>query len=200
MSHEHGMPWKIVGFCSLALAAPGVAREAPQGLDEALSGQVARPEPRREMPRVVLPPEFWSPSPTASDFIRELRETETTKLPSADTPYRGEDPNASTARSRNPPLSPERTIAYVALADPVPGTRLDERCEQIREEIEAECLRIEKNGAPQGKEAIGAACVNVWARHEGARLAGMLDPKGDLYQRRFLRMREEEARGDRSSD
>ena len=169
----------------------------PQGLDEALSGQVAlKPEPKRETPRIMLAPEFWSPSPSQSDFIRELRETETTKLPSADTPYPEADPNASTFRSKNPPLSPERTIAYVALADPAPGTSLDQRCEQIRAEIESELARIEKNGTPQGKEAIAAACVNVWARHEGARLAGMLDPKSDVYQQRLLRMLAERRPGE----
>ena len=192
MFREHGLPWKIVGFFSLALAPPGLrwaqAQQVPQGLDEVLSGQVAvKPEPKRETPRIVLAPEFWSPSPSQSDFIRELRETETAKLPSADTPYPEADPNASTFRSKNPPLSPERTIAYVALADPAPGTSLDQRCEQIRAEIEAELARIEKNGTPQGKEAVAAACVNVWARHEGARLAGMLDPKSDVYQQRLAR-------------
>ena len=144
----------------------------------------------------MLAPEFWSPSPSQSDFIRELRETETTKLPSADTPYPEADPNASTFRSKNPPLSPERTIAYVALADPAPGTSLDQRCEQIRAEIETEHVRIEKNGSPQGKEAVAAACVNVWARHEGARLAGMLDPKSDVYQQRLLRMLAERGPGE----
>ena len=144
--------------------------------------------------------EFWSPSPSQSDFIRELRETDTAKLPSADTPYPEADPNASTFRSKNPPLSPERTIAYVALADPAPGTSLDQRCEQIRAEIEAEHARIEKNGTPQGKEAVAAACVNVWARHEGARLAGMLDPKSDVYQQRLAHARRQEARGDRSAN
>ncbi|MGZ3316501.1 MAG: hypothetical protein ACXU95_04280, partial [Isosphaeraceae bacterium] len=119
----------------------------PQGLDEALSGQVPpKPQPKRETPRIMLAPEFWSPSPSQSDFIRELRETETSKLPSADTPYPEADPNASNFRSKNPPLNPERTIAYVALADPAPGMSLDQRCEQIRAEIEAELARIEKNG------------------------------------------------------
>ena len=187
MFREHGLPWKIVGFFSLALAPPGLrwaqAQQVPQGLDEVLSGQVVvKPEPKRETPRIMLAPEFWSPSPSQSDFMRELRETETTKLPSADTPYPEADPNASTFRSKNPPLSPECTIAYVALADPAPGMSLDQRCEQIRAEIEAEHARIEKNGSPQGKEAVAAACVNVWARHEGARLARMLDPKSDVYQ------------------
>ena len=51
----------------------------------------------------MLAPEFWSPSPSQSDFIRELRETETAKLPSADTPYPEADPNASNFRSKNPP-------------------------------------------------------------------------------------------------
>ena len=175
------------------------AQQVPQGLDEALSGQAApKPEPKRETPRIMFAPEFWSPSPSQSDFIRHLRETETSKLPSADTPYPEADPNASTYRSKNPPLIPERTIAYVALADPVPGTSLDQRCEQIRAEIESELARIEKNGTPQGKEAIAAACVNVWARHEGARLAGMLDPKGDTYRQRFLRMRAESRPGETS--
>jgi len=201
MFREHGLPWKLVGFFSLALAPPGLtwaqAEQVPQGLDEALSGQVARPaEPKRETPRIVLAPEFWSPSPSQSDFIRHLRETETTKLPSADTPYPEADPNASNFRSKNPPLSPKRTIAYVALADPAPGTSLDQRCEQIRAEIGSELARIEKNGTPQGKEAIAAACVNVWARYEGARLAGMLDPTSDVYQQRLLRMRAERTPGE----
>ena len=201
MFREHGLPWKIVGFFSLALAPPGLtwaqAEVLPQGLDEALRGQVApKPEPKRETPRIMLAPEFWSPSPSQSDFMRELRETETTKLPSADTPYPEADPNASTFRSKNPPLSPERTIAYIALADPAPGTSLDQRCEQIRAEIESELARIEKNGTPQGKEAPAAACVNVWARHEGARLAGMLDPTSDVYQQRLLRMLAERVPGE----
>ncbi|MGZ3300984.1 MAG: hypothetical protein ACXWO3_08900, partial [Isosphaeraceae bacterium] len=201
MFREHGLPWKLVGFFSLALAPPGLtwakAQQMPQGLDEALSGQVARPaEPKREISRIMLAPEFWSPSPSQSDFIRHLRETETTKLPSADTPYPEADPNASNFRSKNPPLSPERTIAYVALADPAPGMSLDQRCEQIRAEIESELARIEKNGTPQGKEAVAAACVNVWARHEGARLAGMLDPKSDVYQQRLLRMLAERTPGE----
>ena len=112
MFREHGLPWKLVGFFSLALAPPDLrwaqAEQVPQGLDEALSGQVAvKPQPKRETPRIMLPPEFWSPSPSQSDFIRELRETETTKLPSADTPYPEADPNASNFRSKNPPLSPD---------------------------------------------------------------------------------------------
>ena len=83
----------------------------------------------------------------------------------------------------------------------LPGTSLDQRCEQIRAEIESELARIEKNGTPQGKEAVAAACVNVWARHEGARLAGMLDPKSDIYQQRLLRdARGEGARGDGSAN
>jgi len=204
MFREHGLLWKIVGFFSLALAPPGLrwaqaqqAQQVPQGLDEALSGQVAvKPEPKRETPRILLAPEFWSPSPSQSDFIRKLRETETSKLPSADTPYPEADPNASTFRSKNPPLSPERTIAYVALADPAPGTSLDQRCEQIQAGIEAEHARIEKNGTPQGKEAVAAACVNVWARHEGARLAGMLDPRSDVYQQRLARMLAERRPGE----
>ena len=90
MFREHSLPWKIVGFFSLALAPPGLtsaqAQQVPQGLDEALSGQVVpKPEPKRETPRIVLAPEFWSPSPVQSDFIRELRKTKTTDLPSADT-------------------------------------------------------------------------------------------------------------------
>ena len=201
MFRDHDLPWKLVGFFSLALAPPGLtsaqAEVLPQGLDEALRGQVAvKPQPKRETPRIMLAPEFWSPSPSQSDFIRHLRETETTKLPSADTPYPEADPNASNFRSKNPPLSPERTIAYVALADPAPGTSLDQRCEQIRAEIESELARIEKNGTPQGKEAIAAACVNVWARHEGARLAGMLDPTSDVYQQRLLRMLAERGPGE----
>ena len=176
-------------------------QEMRRGLDEALSGQVARPpEPKRVIPRIVLAPEFWSPSPSQSDFIRKLRETETTNLPSADTPYPEADPGALSYRSKNPPLSPERTIAYVALADPAPGTSLEQRCEQTRAEIEAESARIEKNGAPQGRETVAAACVNVWARHEGARLAGMLDPKSDVYQQRLAPARGEGARGNGSAD
>jgi hypothetical protein len=190
MSREHGLPWTIVGFCSLALATPGLPQDASQGLDEALRGQVAKSaEPKRETPRMVVPIEFWSPSPSASDFIRELRETETTKLPSAETPYPEADPNAGTSRSRNSELSPEHTIIYAALSDPLPGTSLDRRCDQIRAEIEAERARIEKNGNFAGKGAVAAACVRVWARHEGARLAGMLDPTGEVYRQRLAWMR-----------
>ena len=76
MFREHGLPWKIVGFFSLALAPPGLtaqAQQVPQGLDEALSGQVAaKPEPKREIPRIMLAPEFWSPSPSQNDFIKPL--------------------------------------------------------------------------------------------------------------------------------
>ncbi|MGZ3481624.1 MAG: hypothetical protein ACXU81_14820, partial [Myxococcaceae bacterium] len=36
---------------------------------------------------------------------------------------------------------------------------------------------------------VGAACVKVWARHEGARLERRLDPRGDIYQQRLVRMR-----------
>jgi hypothetical protein len=191
MSRQHGLPWTIVGFSFLALAPLGGAQEVPRGLDEALSGQAARREPKgASSPRVAIAPEFWYPSPSASDLIRELRETETTKLPSADTPYPEPDRNAGTSRSANPPLSPERTIIYAALSDPLPGTNLDRRCDQIRAEIEAE-----RGNLPR-KEAIAAACVKVWARHEGARLVRMLDPTSDVYRQRLARMRVQRRPGD----
>ncbi len=179
--------WTAVGFCCLVLAPVAWAQDAPEGLDEALSGQVAKPKPKRApAPRVVLAPEFWSPSPSVSNFIRELRETETTKLPAADTPYRDADPMAGTSRSSNPQLSPQRTIIYAALSDPLPGTSLERRCDQIRAELEVERARV----------GITAACVKVWARHEGARLARILDPTSDVYQRRLARMRAEKRPGE----
>src|SRR5512135_1174007 len=190
MSRERGLPWKIVGVCSLAFVTQAVGQEAPQGLDEALGGQAAkREEPKQGTPPLVLSPVFWSPSPTANKFIKELRQTKTKDLPSADTPYRETDPWAPTFRSKNPPLSPERTTVYVALFDPAPGTSLDQRCVEIGAEIEAERFRIEKSGTLRGREAVAAAAsVNVWARHEGARLTRMLDPKSDIYQERLLGM------------
>src|SRR5512135_2445652 len=101
MSRARGLPWRLVVICSLALATPGVGQEAPRGLDDALRGQVPkRVEPKRETPPVVLAPVFWSPSPTVSDFIRELRQTETADLPSADTLCSGADPDASTFQSK----------------------------------------------------------------------------------------------------
>lgn len=192
------LPWIMVGVCSLAFVTQAVGQEVPQGLDQALSGQAAkRMEPKRETPPLVLSPVFWSPSPNASEFIKELRQTKTKDFPSADTPYREADPWAPTFRSKNPPLSPERTTVYVALSDPAPGTSLDQRCIEIGAEIEAERLRIEKNGTPRGKEAVtAAASVNVWARHEGARLARMLDPKSDVYQERLLGMQRRRGPGE----
>ena len=185
------LPWIMVGVCSLAFVTQAVGQEAPQGLDQALGGQAAkRVEPKRETPPLVLSPVFWSPSPNASEFIKELRQTKTKDLPSADTPCQEADPWAPTFRSKNPPLSPERTTVYLALSDPAPGTSLDQRCVEIGAEIETERFRIERNGTLRGKEVVAAAAsVNVWAKHEGARLARMLDPKSDTYQRRLLGMR-----------
>ena len=52
---KHDLPWKLVGFFSLALAPPGLtwcrAEVLPQGLDEALRGQVAKDRRSRNATR-----------------------------------------------------------------------------------------------------------------------------------------------------
>ena len=142
------LPWsRTPGFGAVQLQV----QEMRRGLDEALSGQVARPpEPKRVIPRIVLAPEFWSPSPSQSDFIRKLRETETTNLPSADTPYPEADPGALSYCSKNPPLSPERTIAYVALAIRLPGRTSNSDANRLGRRLRRRAHASRKTALPRG--------------------------------------------------